>query len=50
MLRIGAIFTGNVQEKNRMIDGYDWVKKENLNQLIKDVKMPIDISSMIPAA
>jgi len=50
MLRIGAIFTGNAKEKNKMINGYDLVKKENLNQLIKGVKMPVNIPSMIPAA
>jgi menaquinone-dependent protoporphyrinogen IX oxidase len=38
MLRIGSIFAGNDKEKNRMLNGFDGVKKENIHAIVKGIK------------
>jgi menaquinone-dependent protoporphyrinogen IX oxidase len=38
MLRIGSIFAGNEKEKTRMLNGFDGVKKENINPIVKGIK------------
>lgn len=38
LLRIGSIFAGNDKEKSRMLNGFDGVKRENVNVIVSDIK------------
>ena len=44
MLRMGAMIAGNAETKKTMLTGYDHVRRENLDVLIKDVRMFIESS------